>query len=53
MGEYSWFQVTASVFALVVLAPFLALTMLTLLASAPVLLSLLLPAAVIAAESAH
>lgn len=51
MGEYSWFHVAASAFVLVVLAPFIAVTMLMLLASAPVLLTMLLPVAVIAAES--
>jgi hypothetical protein len=51
MGEYSWFEVSASVFALLVLAPFLALIALMLIASAPVLLSMLLPVAVISAGS--
>ncbi len=51
MRELSWFQVTASLFALLVLAPLLAVTALVLVASAPVLLSMLLPVAVIAASS--
>lgn len=53
MAEFSWFHVAVSVFALVVLAPFIAVTMLMFLASAPVLLSMLLPVAVIAAGSAR
>lgn len=50
--ESRWFEIAASVFALVVLAPFLAIAILPFgLLGAPLLLSLFVPVALISAGS--
>jgi hypothetical protein len=52
--ESRWFEIAASVFAFVVLAPFLAIAILPFgLVAAPVLLTLLVPAMAIGAGSGN
>jgi hypothetical protein len=53
MGKYSWFQITASVFGFLVLAPLLAPGLLLFaLVNAPMFLWMLLPVLTISAGSA-
>jgi hypothetical protein len=54
MEEYRWFRIAASVFAVVVLAPFLALALLPLtVVGAPLFLALLLPVVLTSAATSR